>query len=340
MKTATLLSVFLSGLLITSCRHKPFPPWQTEIIQLRKWDLSEIRIRDPFILRDDVSKKYYLFAQKGNNPDREEWDTLPGVEAYASTDLETWYGPRDVFLLPEDFWADYQVWAPEVHAYRDRYYLFVTLSSHDTLPDVPPLGISLHKRGTQVLVADDPLGPFKPFTNQPHTPMDWSCLDGTLWVEDSIPYMVFCHEWTQIVNGSIEMVWLADDLSMPAGEPMTLFHAGDAEWVTALKGDGKVTDGCFLYKTEGGVLIMIWSSFGKNQYAIATALSESGKIAGPWVQSDLLFDENGGHGMIFKTFEGELLLLFHQPNQSPLERAQLYRLTEENDRLILGEKYF
>jgi hypothetical protein len=38
-------------------------------------------------------------------------------------------------------------------------------------------------------------------------------LDGTLWVEDELPYMVFCHEWVQIKDGTVESVRLKDDLS-------------------------------------------------------------------------------------------------------------------------------
>jgi hypothetical protein len=84
---------------------------------------------------------------------------------------------------------------------------------------------------------------------------------------------------------------------------------------------------------------MIWSSFGSNEYAIGTAISENGKIAGPWVQSDLLFEENGGHGMILETFEGELLLVFHQPNRGPEERARLYHLEEVNGLLVRGAEF-
>jgi hypothetical protein len=83
---------------------------------------------------------------------------------------------------------------------------------------------------------------------------------------------------------------------------------------------------------------MIWSSFGSKGYAIGQAISENGKIAGPWTQAELIFKENGGHGMIFKTFEDELFLLFHQPNFGPQERAQMYRIEEKNDRLVLISK--
>jgi hypothetical protein len=150
--------------------------------------------------------------------------------------------------------------------------------------------------------------------------------------------MVFCHEWTQIVDGTMELVRLSDDLSKPLTEPVTLFNASDAEWVLPVQEHGEITDGPFLYKSKNGKLIMIWSSFGTNGYAIGQAISENGRIAGPWTQAALIFKENGGHGMIFKTFDDQLVLLFHQPNISPQERAQMYLIEEENDRLVLVSK--
>ena len=300
-----------------------------------EWSLDQIRIRDPFIVADESTRTYYMYAQMENREDARE----KGVEVYSSKDLKTWKGPDPVFTLPGDFWANHQVWAPEVHAYKGKYYLFVTLSNTDTLDTPRPVMSEnwpkLVKRATQIFESDSPLGPFRAFENKPHTPVDWSSLDGTLWVEDQIPYMVFCHEWTQIMDGTMELLELAEDLSAPVSEPVTLFRAGDAEWVNPLHSFGKITDGPFLHKTGNGKLVMIWSSFGTQGYAIGQAISESGKIAGPWTQSDLIFKENGGHGMIFRTFDEELVLLFHQPNVGPLERAQMYLIEEENDRLVL-----
>lgn len=300
--------------------------------------LKDIRIRDPFIVADKSSENYYMYARMSNR----EGATEKGVEVYASKDLESWTGPEPVFTFPDGFWANYQVWAPEVHSYRDKYYLFVTLSNSDTLATPRPHYVAgwpeLVQRATQIFVADALTGPFKPFDNKPHTPVEWSSLDGTLYVEDGTPFMVFCHEWTQIVDGSMELVKLKEDLSDTDGEPVTLFHAGDAPWVTPLFQHGKITDGPFLYTTQSGKLIMIWSSFGVNKYAIGQAVSESGKIAGPWTQGELIFHENGGHGMIFRTFEGQLMLSFHQPNTNGLERAQFYKLREVDDRLVLDDQ--
>ena len=54
-------------------------------------------------------------------------------------------------------------------------------------------------------------------------------LDGTLWVENNVPYMVYCHEWVQLHgDGTMELVELSEDLSQTIGTPMVLFN-GSAE---------------------------------------------------------------------------------------------------------------
>ena len=45
---------------ISSCQHK------NPASKLKNWDLNEIRIRDPFIVKETDTKMYYLYAQKGN----------------------------------------------------------------------------------------------------------------------------------------------------------------------------------------------------------------------------------------------------------------------------------
>jgi GH43 family beta-xylosidase len=238
------------------------------------------------------------------------------------------------------------VWAPEVHAFKGKYYLFVTFTSGESLPAIPGRPPQ-QKRGTQILVADKLTGPFKPFQNRAHTPTDWMALDGTLWVEDGQPYMVFSHEWIQLGNGTIELAKLKSDLSGLAGKPVTLFRAGDAPWVKDLKSKDEkgnvyltlVTDGPFLYRTSKGNLLMIWSSFGQDGYTVGLAESTSGKIAGPWKQLEKpLFTGDGGHGMIFRPFDGRLILTLHKPNNDPDERAGFYELTDNEETLSIKKK--
>ena len=281
--------------------------------------LSEIRIRDPFILPDEPSKTYYMYASAHGPAGR-------GVGAYNSRDLKDWSELSLVFDASTMPQPPQMVWAPEVHPFGGKYYLFTTLTHGDGRQQ---------KRGTYILVSGSPKGPFRPLRDRSHTPPDWMALDGTLYVEEGVPWMVFCHEWVQITNGTMELVRLRPDLSDTAGAPATLFRAGDAPWVRELKpARGLVTDGAFLHRTRSGKLVMIWSSFGDQGYAVGQAVSASGKIAGPWSQApERLFTEDGGHAMIFRTFDGKLMLTLHQPNSGGKERARLFQVDDSGDLL-------
>ncbi|MCB1120269.1 MAG: hypothetical protein KJT03_01870 [Verrucomicrobiae bacterium] len=80
---------------------------------------------------------------------------------------------------------------------------------------------------------------------------------------------------------------------------------------------------------------MIWSSYGDQLFAIVIA-STSGTVQGLWTQQkDLLLPNNGGHGMIFRSFAGKLILTLHQPNSRELQRAQFYTLEDTGYTLIL-----
>ena len=304
---------------------------------------SALRIRDPFVLPDPASGTYYIYTATTQGIDSAE--PRKGVDVYRSKDLDHWEGPTPVFEVPAGFWADQAVWAPEVHRYRGRYYLFVTLTSKQTLP-TPPGRPPNVRRGTQIFVADKPTGPFQPISAEAQTPADWMALDGTLFVEAGVPYMVFCHEWIQITDGSMDLVRLTDDLACAVGEPRPLFHASAADWVRC-RGDlgelfqGKryhayITDGAWFYRTKTGRLLMIWSSYGPRKYATGVAWSASGKVAGPWVQQpEPLFADDGGHGMIFNTFDGRTVLVLHQPNRK-VERARFFAVEDLGDTIRLG----
>jgi arabinan endo-1,5-alpha-L-arabinosidase len=64
-------------------------------------------------------------------------------------------------------------------------------------------------------------------------------------------------------------------------------------------------------------------------YTVGVARSASGEILGPWQQvPEPLYAGDGGHCMVFRTFDGQLWLAFHRPNQSPDERPQFVPLRE------------
>jgi beta-xylosidase len=297
--------------------------------QIHMLNVKDIRIRDPFIYVDSNTKQYFLISSQ-RMPDGKD-----GVGVYISKDLKNWAPPVNVLTLPENFHEGCQVWAPEMHEYKGKYYLFLTLTYDEKLanhekPKDAESWMPLVKRGSQIFWSDNLLGPFKPLSDKFTLRDDWMTLDGTLYVEDNVPYMVFCHEWVQVGDGTIDLIKLSDDLSTTVGTSKILFKASDAPWVINLekKVPKKVTDGPFIYKSKTNQLIMIWSSFSKTGYSIGQAVSVSGKIEGPWKQNDkLIFERDGGHGMIFRTLDGRLMLSIHQPN-SVNERLNLFELND------------
>lgn len=171
-------------------------------------------------------------------------------------------------------------------------------------------------RATQALVADKPEGPFRVF-GKPLTPENWMCLDGTLYMENEKPYLVFCHEWVQTGDGEILAMPLKEDLSEASGEPRLLFKASESGWSQQIENRGRkgyVTDGPFLVKNENE-LTMFWSSFRDNHYAVGMAVSTSGSVFGPWKHlKRLLFERDGGHGMYFQGLNGRSYFALHKPN--------------------------
>ncbi len=279
--------------------------------------LSDINIRDPFVLLDDG--KYYMYGTRAKftwgDGDLQDY----GFDVYVSDDLENWSEAISVFDYYDGFYGTGDFWAPEVHKYNGKFYMFATFrTSHAT-------------KGTAILVCDTPDGTFKVHSNGPVTPQDWECLDGTFYLEGDTPYMVFCHEWTQIANGTVCAVELSKDLTHALGEPLLLWSAGDAIWKHDIRGFGAyVTDGPFLVK-ENGTLFSIWSSFYKGDYCEAIARSDNGRIDGNWtVDEGLMYEKDGGHGMIFKSLDGEYNFIFHSPNETPHERPVIEKIDISN----------
>jgi arabinan endo-1,5-alpha-L-arabinosidase len=294
--------------------------------------LADIRMRDVCILPDQASKTYFMVGPGGR-----------GVRAYTSKDLVTWEGPQMVFRAPDDIWGDIpivSIWAPEMHSYKGKYYLFLTFDTRNRFPEQWRGWLPRVTRGSQILAGDSPNGPFKPFANHSTLPVDMMTLDGTLWQEDGVPYMVFCHEWVQIKNGTVEYVRLKEDLSATDGEPIRLFDGSDGVWVKKSDQYGcHVTDGPYLYKGKSGKLFMIWASHSKTGYTTGIAISDSGKVAGPWrQQAEPIYAQDGGHAMLFTTFDGKLMMVLHSPN-SPEARPRIFEMEDTGETLRITKEF-
>lgn len=309
--------------------------------------LTDFWAHDPFILANESDRTYYLYTSA---PD------TPVVTVYRSADLRHWVGPTTVFTIPDGSWANpaESPWAPEVHEFEGRFYLFTTL--HDSTCALPPAsdGTSLlsarHRdgreyapaaRGTVIGVASSPLGPFELLDlDGPVAPREFMTLDGTLYVDESgQPWMVYAHEWVQLLDGTIEAIRLDADLSRSVGSPIQLFRGSEAKFLrrrtpSALSPVPYVTDGPQLRRLASGALLMLWATYRRAdaaaEYVETMAISRSGAIEGPWEQLDVLVDQDAGHGMLFTTFDGLLMLVLHRGMGTPYARAQLFEVVEDD----------
>jgi arabinan endo-1,5-alpha-L-arabinosidase len=280
-------------------------------------DISKIRVRDPFILADKKTMTYYLVV-----------NSLPSFRMYSSKDLQNWKDEGNCFTADANFWGKKDFWAPDLIEHKGKYYIWATFSGTNG------------KRGTSILVADKPTGPYAPLVNSSLTPPTWMALDGTLYIDEKKrPWMLYCHEWLEVKDGEIVAQQLSDDFKKTIGGPKVLFKASEGPWVGPIgSGDnsGYVTDAPFVYKTKSGEMLMLWSSFAKSgKYAIGVARSATGDLLGPWKQdAETLNEDDGGHAMIFKDFKGRLKISYHAPN-SKVERPVIYDLKDENGKLSI-----
>lgn len=279
---------------------------------------GEINIRDPFVLAENG--KYYMYGTRAQNFGYK----TGGFDVYIGEDLENWSQPVQCFDSEKFGLNTSSNWAPEVHKYNGRYYMFATFEQESKM------------RGTYSLVADSPCGEFVPCSQKALTPLDWWSLDGTLYIDkENNPYLVFCHEHVQILDGSICYIKLSRDLSKAEGEPVYLFSGSDALGAEKKPDTRYVTDGPFLFRSPDGILYMIWSSTINGQYHQCVATSDNGDITGKWTQIEPLFTKDGGHGMIFEDFKGKTKLVLHCPNIQLSEHPVFFDIAASDARLIL-----
>ena len=301
---------------------------------------EDINIRDPYVLIHEG--RYYLYGTRSATC----WGEADGFDCYISSDLEEYEGPIEIFHRPEGFFADANYWAPECYEWKGAFYLVVTLGTLD----------GSRKKGTYILRAENPTGPFQVYSGK-ITPEDWTCIDATLYVEEDTPWLIFSHSFEDpgCQDGDYCLLKLSPDLKTAAGHEdgscadpediVTLFAAKDCPWATpvpfakaefGVDGDCYFSDGPNLMEIDGR-LYMINSSWSGGGYAVGVAISDSGKVHGPWrIQEKPLYPENGGHGMFFRDLAGKLIFTLHYPNDKYMERPLFYPVVLKDGEMELG----
>lgn len=240
--------------------------------------------------------------------------TGTGGLLWNSRDLARWTGPYVVTETDPDSWMGPRpmIWAAKLHQYQSKYYYFATFTNREVYINTVR-GNAINRRASHVLVSNNPDGPYVSMKDTVYLPQQKPTLDGTFWVDrDGKPYMIFCHEWLQNGNGTMEKIELKPDLSGTIGEGEILFRAHDSPWSRELTAEGdtlpsKVTDG-------------------------------------PWLQEpEPITPPNFGHGMLFRTFDGQLLMSVHshkKVNGRTIRIPHLFEVDDSGDQLIVGALYY
>ncbi len=293
--------------------------------------LDSIRLSDPFILADKNTATYYM--------------TGTGGMLWKSRDLQKWTGPFNVVKPDTASWMgrNPMIWAAEIHHYQNKYYYFATFTNRNVKIDTVR-GNVIERRACHVLVSDKPDGPYLPMADPTYLPANMPTLDGTLWVEHGKPYMVYCYEWLQNWDGTIEKIELKPDLSGSVGKAKLLFKASESPWSKERDKGGKiipnkVTDGPWLFHTQTGKLGMLWTSWVFNVYTQGVAYYQIGKLNGPWIQEkEPITPPDYGHGMMFRTFEGKLLMSLHshkEVNGRTIRNPKFFEVDDAGDKIIV-----
>ena len=294
--------------------------------------LDSIRLSDPFILADKKTATYYM--------------TGTGGLLWKSKDLKKWTGPFHVTKPDPNSWMgkNPMIWAAELHPYQGKYFYFATFTNRNIKIDTVK-GNVIDRRACHVLVSDNAAGPYVPMKDSIYLPANMPTLDANFWIEDSKPYMIYCHEWLQNWNGTVEKIELKKDLSGSIGKGKILFRASDSPWSREKDDKGndipnKVTDGPFVFRTQTGKLGMLWTSWIYDVYTQGVAYSSSGTLDGPWIQEQQpITPPNFGHGMLFRTFEGKLLMAVHSHKKvdgRTIRIPHLFEVDDSDDKIIVG----
>ena len=110
---------------------------------------SGFRIRDPFVLVD--GGHYYLYESK-------PWSGGRGVDVRRSADLVTWTAKEPAMVLPDSV-RPTAVWAPEVHRYGGKFWMFATITEEKGVRSMAAMGEGVEERdlvprGTWIFSSD------------------------------------------------------------------------------------------------------------------------------------------------------------------------------------------
>ncbi|MCF3650404.1 glycoside hydrolase family 43 protein [Synoicihabitans lomoniglobus] len=263
-------------------------------------------------------------------------DPEAGFRGYRSANLVDWTETGWLWRRQPDSWVDGRLWAPEVCAWRGKFYL--TYSG--TLRGVAPMRMLMG-----LAVSDHPEGPYRDLRTPWFDP-GYSTIDGHLFIDDDdTPYLYFSRNGSRdgYDYGILYGVRLSEDLLTPVGEPIRLMEA-DQPWETEIRDWNRCNEGAAVIRV-GSHYAMTYSAnhYMHASYGIGAATAPH--PLGPWtkdpanpiVSSDPAVGASGpGHNsIVWSPDRSERFMVYHahaDPTQ-PSDRRVVYidRLDSDPD---------
>lgn len=270
-----------------------------------------IHMGDPFAFRAD--NQYFLIGTTSPHE---------GFEMYRSGDLAHWEKTGWVVKKTPGFWAHDFFWAPEVRAYRGKYYMVYSgmLASQQE----PKLLLGL-------AVSDSPEGPYRSLYT-PWFDAGYSAIDGDIFVDtDGKPYLFFSRNGSEdnYAYGKIYGVPLSEDLSRPIGKPELLMQASQP-WELVNAKTNRCNEGPTVFR-HGDLYYMTYSANDTSSPAYGIGYATAHSPLGPWTKADtnpLLKTLPGtgvsgpGHNSIVTSPNGKELWIVYHTHADPAHPSE------------------
>ncbi len=253
-----------------------------------------VRGGDPFVHLENGT--YYLYFSSGDKV---------GLTVYTSTDLKEWLPDqgRDKFgraYVNGNGFGTNRFWAPEMHKYNGKYYLFHSAEEKVT-----------------VAVSDSPLGPFKNPEKKPF--FKEGNIDNSFFLDDDgTPYMLYAHFYA---GNEVWICELEKDLMHAKPETQRKLIRAQEEWemnrANPRFAKWSIAEGPCLVKKDG----LYWLTYSSHHVidpAYNVCLATATNVKGPYVKQGKgpILAPRGklectGHHSLFKDKSGNWKIVFH-----------------------------
>ena len=272
---------------------------------------AAVSMGDPFAFR--AEGRYYLVGTTSAHE---------GFEMYRSEDLAHWKKIGWALRKRPGFWASDLFWAPEVRAYRGRYYM--VYSGMVAKEKTPKLLLGL-------AVSDRPEGPYRTL-HGPWFDPGYSAIDGDIFIDaDGTPYLYFSRNGSEkgYAYGKIYGVALTKDLSGPAGAPKLLMEVSQP-WELVHAAVNRCNEGPTVFRHDGRYY-MTYSANDTSTPAYGIGVATARTPLGPWVKSaenpvlktvPTLGVSGPGHNSIVASPNGQELWMVYHTHADPAHPSE------------------